>query len=69
MHTRQQSVVVIDVPAPATQLVPVISVDALPLDELCLAWRRSYLQLQRAADEATRQQLIHARQAYPDELE
>jgi hypothetical protein len=56
-------------PAPATRPVPVIPVDALPIDELCLAWRRSYLQLQRAADEPTRQQLTRARQAYLDELE
>ena len=58
-----------DLPAPATRLVPVIPVDTLPIDELCLAWRRSYLQLQRAADEPTRQRLIHARQVYLDELE
>ena len=68
--TPRQSVV-IDIPAPApiTRPAPVIQVAALPLDELCLAWRRSYLQLQRAADEPTRQQLIRARQAYLDELE
>lgn len=43
--------------------------DALPTDELCLAWRRSYLHLQRAADDHTQQRIILARQAYLDELE
>jgi hypothetical protein len=51
------------VPEPSTPA------QALPTDELCLAWRRSYLQLQRATDEHTRQQVIRARQAYLDELE
>jgi hypothetical protein len=41
----------------------------LPTDELCLIWRRSYFQLQRAADEHTRQQIIRARQECLDELE
>lgn len=56
-------------PAPTARLVPVVPVGTLPTEELCLAWRRSYLQLQRAADEPTRQQLVRARQAYLDELE
>jgi hypothetical protein len=55
-----------DSPAPA---VPPTPAHALPTDELCVAWRRSYLQLQRATDEQTRQQLIRVRQAYLDELE
>jgi hypothetical protein len=41
----------------------------LPTDELCLVWRRSYFQLQRAADERTRQQVIRARRECLDELE
>ncbi len=41
----------------------------LPTDELCLVWRRSYFQLQRAADEHTRQRIIRARQECLDELE
>lgn len=41
----------------------------LPTDELCLVWRRSYFQLQRAADERTRQQIIRARRECLDELE
>ena len=48
---------------------PISPTRDLPTDELCLAWRRSYLQLQRAADERTRQQIIRARQECLDELE
>ncbi|MGW4394184.1 hypothetical protein ACWEHA_02775 [Amycolatopsis nivea] len=44
-------------------------VDSLPLDQLCLLWRRSFLELQRAADERTRHAVVAARQAYLDELE
>ena len=41
----------------------------LSTDDLCLVWRCSYVQLQRAADEPARQQIIRARQEYLDELE
>ena len=48
---------------------PIRPTSDLPTDELCLIWRRSYFQLQRAADERTRQQIIRARQECLDELE
>jgi hypothetical protein len=44
-------------------------VSALSLDELCLAWRRSFVQLQHAGDERGRHIVISSRQAYLDELE
>lgn len=56
-------------PPPTPRAQPTNSTRDLPTDELCLAWRRSYLQLQRAADERTRQQIIRARQECLDELE
>jgi hypothetical protein len=49
--------------------VPVIATVDLPTEELCLAWRRSYLALQHASDESTRQQVVRQRQDYLDELE
>lgn len=52
-----------------TVSVPATAVGRLPTDELCLVWRRSYCQLQRATDEPTRRRLIRARQACLDELE
>jgi hypothetical protein len=56
---------------PPTMLrtLPIRPTRDLPTDELCLVWRRSYFQLQRAADEHTRQQIIRARQECLDELE
>ncbi|MDQ7810723.1 hypothetical protein Q5425_43960 [Amycolatopsis sp. A133] len=45
------------------------SVGELPTDELCLAWRRSYLALHRATDEEARYRLIQRRQKYLDEIE
>ncbi|MGW4490329.1 hypothetical protein ACWEOE_41800 [Amycolatopsis sp. NPDC004368] len=44
-------------------------VSALSLDELCLAWRRSFVQLQHAGDERGRPIVVSAWQAYLDELE
>ncbi|EWM12100.1 hypothetical protein KUTG_02404 [Kutzneria sp. 744] len=41
----------------------------LSTEELCLVWRCSYVQLQRAADEPARQRIIRARQECLDELE
>lgn len=38
-------------------------------DELCLAWRRSYFELQRADDEDARYGVVVRRQQYLDELE
>ena len=58
-----------DPPAPTTAVVPAIAVDTLPIEELCLVWRRSYHQLQVATDEPTRRRLVRARQEYLDELE
>jgi hypothetical protein len=56
---------------PPTMLrtLPIRPTRDLPTDELCLVWRRSYFQLQRAADERTRQRIIRARQECLDELE
>ncbi|MGW7534929.1 hypothetical protein [Amycolatopsis sp. NPDC054798] len=55
-------------PAEEIRACPV-PVDSLPLDQLCLLWRRSFVQLQRAADERARHAVVAARQAYLDELE
>jgi hypothetical protein len=49
-------------------LPPVVAAD-LATDELCVAWRRSYLELLRAVDEPTRQRVVLQRQEYLDELE
>ncbi|HWD03229.1 MAG TPA: hypothetical protein VG674_12340 [Amycolatopsis sp.] len=46
-----------------------VAVTSLSVDELCLAWRRSFVQLQHTHDEQARQALVAARQAYLDELE
>jgi hypothetical protein len=69
---RSDSARELEVPAgPVSTVVrePVVPAHTLSIDELCLAWRRSYLQLQRATDEHARQQVIRTRQAYLDELE
>jgi hypothetical protein len=47
---------------------PLVAAD-LATDELCVAWRRSYLELLRAVDEPTRQRVVVQRQEYLDELE
>ncbi len=60
-------------PGPVTRATapppPEPAVGDLPTDELCLAWRRSYLALHRAADEETRHRLVQRRQVYLDEIE
>ncbi|QWF77925.1 hypothetical protein [Amycolatopsis sp. CA-230715] len=38
-------------------------------DDLCLAWRRSYFELQKAGDENTRYSVVVRRQEYLDELD
>ena len=45
------------------------AVSALSTSELCLAWRRSYLELLRATDDPTRQRVVRLRREYLDELE
>ncbi|MFI5695546.1 hypothetical protein ACIA58_27090 [Kribbella sp. NPDC051586] len=45
------------------------SVGELSDDELCLAWRRSFTQLQRVLGPDRRQAMIDVRRAYLDELE
>ena len=45
------------------------AVSALSTSELCLAWRRSYLELLRATDDPTRQRVVWLRREYLDELE
>ncbi|SEP07411.1 hypothetical protein [Amycolatopsis saalfeldensis] len=49
-------------------LPPLVAAD-LATDELCVAWRRSYLELLRAVDEPSRQRVVRQRQEYLDELE
>jgi hypothetical protein len=56
-------------PPTTLRTLPLRPTRDLPTDELCLVWRRSYFQLQRTADERTRQQIIRARQECLDELE
>ncbi|MEV0074730.1 hypothetical protein [Amycolatopsis sp. NPDC050768] len=46
-----------------------VSVSSLSVEELCLAWRRSYVELEHVRDEESRYAVIAARQAYLDELE
>jgi hypothetical protein len=55
-------------PAVVVSLPEVAAVD-LPTGELCVAWRRSYLELQRTVDEPARQRLVRLRREYLDELE
>ena len=45
------------------------SVSELSDEELCLAWRRSFSQLQRSMSADQRQAMIDVRRAYLDELE
>ncbi len=63
-HAREVEVITASAP-----FEPSAPADALRTEELCLAWRRSYFLLQRAADDHTRQAVVRARQAYLDELE
>lgn len=56
-------------PPTMLRMLPPSPARDLPTDELCLVWRRSYFQLQRAADEHARQEIIRARQECLDELE
>jgi len=45
------------------------AVSALSTSEVCLAWRRSYLELMRATDDPARQAVVRLRREYLDELE
>jgi hypothetical protein len=58
-----------DWPLPKYLTAVVRSVGELSDDELCLAWRRSFTQLQRAASADRRQAMVDVRRAYLDELE
>lgn len=58
-----------DWPMPKYLTAVVRSVVELSDDELCLAWRRSFNQLQRAAVADRRQAMVDVRRAYLDELE
>ncbi|HEY3563222.1 MAG TPA: hypothetical protein VGL05_37405 [Kribbella sp.] len=60
---------VADWPMPKYLAAVVRSVGELSDDELCLAWRRSFTQLQRAASADRRQAMVDVRRAYLDELE
>ncbi|TQJ12081.1 hypothetical protein [Kribbella jejuensis] len=58
-----------DLPMPKYLTAVVRSVCELSDEELCLAWRRSFTQLQRTAGADRRQAMIDVRRAYLDELE
>ncbi|GAA1561181.1 hypothetical protein GCM10009804_17530 [Kribbella hippodromi] len=60
---------VADWPLPKYLSAVVRSVGQLTDDELCLAWRRSFTQLQRAVSADRRQAMVDVRRAYLDELE
>ncbi|MEU7785574.1 hypothetical protein [Amycolatopsis sp. NPDC049159] len=54
-------------PAPAPASRPAAT--SMSTAELCVAWRRSYLELQNAEGEAARHDVVVRRQEYLDELE
>lgn len=58
-----------DLPMPKYLTAVVRSVCELTDEELCLAWRRSFTQLQRTAGADRRQAMVDVRRAYLDELE
>jgi hypothetical protein len=58
-----------DWPMPKYLTAVVRSVVELSDEELCLAWRRSFPQLQRALGSDRRQAMVDVRRAYLDELE
>jgi hypothetical protein len=58
-----------DWPMPKYLVAVVRSVGELSDEELCLAWRRSFNQLQRAMGPDRRQAMADVRRAYLDELE
>lgn len=58
-----------DWPMPKYLVAVVRSVGELTDEELCLAWRRSFSQLQRAMGPDRRQAMADVRRAYLDELE
>jgi hypothetical protein len=58
-----------DWPMPKYLTAVVRSVGELTDEELCLAWRRSFTQLQRVHDADRRQAMVDVRRAYLDELE
>jgi hypothetical protein len=58
-----------DWPMPKYLTAVVRGVGELSDEELCLAWRRSFTQLQRAAGADQRQAMVDVRRAYLDELE
>jgi hypothetical protein len=58
-----------DLPMPKYLTAVVRSVGELSDEELCLAWRRSFTQLQRVHDADRRQAMVDVRRAYLDELE
>ncbi|MEU4195328.1 hypothetical protein AB0E69_25740 [Kribbella sp. NPDC026611] len=58
-----------DWPLPKYLLAVTRSVSELTDDELCLAWRRSFTQLQRTAGADRRTAMADVRRAYLDELE
>jgi hypothetical protein len=58
-----------DWPMPKYLTAVVRSVGELSDEELCLAWRRSFTQLQRTLGADRRQAMVDVRRAYLDELE
>ncbi|MEU4251930.1 hypothetical protein AB0F15_31380 [Amycolatopsis sp. NPDC026612] len=58
-----------DIVAAVTLPPPARPVAELSTDELCTAWRRSYLQLRVTQDTPVRRHLVQRRQDYLDEIE
>ncbi|MGZ0147841.1 hypothetical protein ACXJJ3_12295 [Kribbella sp. WER1] len=56
-------------PLPKYLTAVVRSVGELTDEELCLAWRRSFTQLERTVSTDHRQAMVDVRRAYLDELE
>jgi hypothetical protein len=55
--------------APAAQPTVVVDLTELSDEELCLAWRRSYIELQSCTTDQARLEVAARRRAYLDELE
>jgi hypothetical protein len=54
---------------PLAAQVCVIHLGDLPVEALCIAWRRSYVQLQRTSDASTRNMIVDVRRGLLDEFE
>jgi hypothetical protein len=54
---------------PPAATVHVLNMGDLPVEALCVAWRRSYVQLQRTSDASTRNKIVDVRRCLLDEFE